>query len=360
MHVIDMEGAGLVDIDSLLHEISPDSPCGDDLEYDPEFGTLERLARGRPEQQFGDTIVEAEQPDWADVQRHAVALLERTKDLRIAAILTRALSHTQGWSGFRDGLGLIRGLLERYWDGLHPLLDPDDDNDPTLRINTLVSLCDPEQMLEVLRLAPLVESRTLGRFGLRDLLVATGELPAPKDSRTPAPEWPVIEAAFKDAELQSLQATADALNQSLAAILAIETRLMEQVGAGAAPDLSDLIALVRAARKAVSGPLTERTGLPATEPLDTADPAADPGAVEPTGRAPARTVLTAIADRDDVVRALDLLCDYYRRQEPSSPVPLLLERARRLVHKDFLEILQDLAPDALPQIKVIRGPESDH
>src|SRR5690242_21313615 len=33
--------------------------------------------------------------------------------------------------------------------------------------------------------------------------------------------------------------------------------------------------------------------------------------------------------------------------EPSSPIPLLLERAKRLVAKDFLEVLAELAPDAL-------------
>jgi type VI secretion system protein ImpA len=36
-------------------------------------------------------------------------------------------------------------------------------------------------------------------------------------------------------------------------------------------------------------------------------------------------------------------------------VPLLLKRARRLVTGDFVEILRDLAPDALPQVNKICG-----
>lgn len=55
---------------------------------------------------------------------------------------------------------------------------------------------------------------------------------------------------------------------------------------------------------------------------------------------------------------LDLICDYYARCEPSSPVPLLLKRAKRLVFMDFIEIIKDLAPDGLSQVELIRGQES--
>jgi type VI secretion system protein ImpA len=57
---------------------------------------------------------------------------------------------------------------------------------------------------------------------------------------------------------------------------------------------------------------------------------------------------------------LDRICDYYSRNEPSSPVPLLLRRARSLVTKDFMGIMQDLAPAAIAQIEAIRGSEGDN
>ena len=103
-------------------------------------------------------------------------MLERTRDLRVAVYLTRALLNTDGLPGFADGLALLEGLLERYWDQVYPQLDPDDDNDPTLRINTIVALCDPETTLYDLRGAPLVSSRALGRFSLRDVQIAAGLL----------------------------------------------------------------------------------------------------------------------------------------------------------------------------------------
>ena len=62
-----------------------------------------------------------------------------------------------------------------------------------------------------------------------------------------------------------------------------------------------------------------------------------------------------ITNRTDVLRALDEICAYYRRSEPSSPVPLLLGRARRLVDLDFYSIIKDLAPDGEAQVLNISG-----
>ena len=56
---------------------------------------------------------------------------------------------------------------------------------------------------------------------------------------------------------------------------------------------------------------------------------------------------------------LDNICAYYANHEPSSPVPLLLKRTRRLIDKNFVEILEDLAPDGLKQFHMISGPAQD-
>ncbi len=64
-----------------------------------------------------------------------------------------------------------------------------------------------------------------------------------------------------------------------------------------------------------------------------------------------------LRSRDDVIRTLDRVCAYFRAHEPSSPVPLLLERAKHLVSKDFMEIVRNLAPDGVGQVETIRGPE---
>jgi len=62
-----------------------------------------------------------------------------------------------------------------------------------------------------------------------------------------------------------------------------------------------------------------------------------------------------ITSRQDIHRMLDVICDYYAENEPASPVPLLLRRAGRLVDKNFMEILEDMAPDSLKKIQSLVG-----
>ena len=62
-----------------------------------------------------------------------------------------------------------------------------------------------------------------------------------------------------------------------------------------------------------------------------------------------------IRSRQDAVRALEAVAEYFRRNEPSSPVPLIVERAKRMVSMDFLAVLADLAPDALEQARRATG-----
>jgi len=66
-----------------------------------------------------------------------------------------------------------------------------------------------------------------------------------------------------------------------------------------------------------------------------------------------------VGSRDDVIKSLDKICKYYERHEPSSPIPLLIKRCRRLVNKSFLEIVSDLAPDGLKQARLVVGKPGD-
>jgi type VI secretion system protein ImpA len=64
-----------------------------------------------------------------------------------------------------------------------------------------------------------------------------------------------------------------------------------------------------------------------------------------------------ITSREDVIRILDRVCEYMERTEPSSPAPLLIRRAQRLVSRSFVEIIQDLAPESLNEIRKLAGAE---
>jgi type VI secretion system protein ImpA len=62
-----------------------------------------------------------------------------------------------------------------------------------------------------------------------------------------------------------------------------------------------------------------------------------------------------IRTRGDVVRALERISAYYAKHEPSSPIPLLVERRKRLVTMGFLDIIRELAPDGVRQIETLSG-----
>jgi type VI secretion system protein ImpA len=335
----------VLDIDDLLQEVSPEAPCGEDLEYDPDFVAMEREARGKEEQRMGDSIVPAEEGDWRTVKNTALALFRRTKDLRVAVYLARALTKIDGLVGLHDGLALVRELLDRYWDRFHPNLDPEDDNDPTIRVNTLLNLCGGNAMLQPIRMIELASVKGIGRYTYQDYLVAAGKLPAPADPDTPLANLDEIEAAFTGCDLEELEEKLEATAGAVALVEAIETSLMNHVGPSHAVGMEPLSDLLKELAELLSAQVTRRGGV-ALE--------GEPGEV---AGAPAAS--GELRGRDDVIKALDRICDYYQRQEPSSPVPLLLKRARGLVSKDFFDIVRDLAPSGIGEVENIVGKESE-
>jgi len=130
-----------IDIESLLSEVSPESPCGEDLSYDASFLALEDMLRSKA----GGGVVEgveeqAEEPNWREIREKSLELLKRSKDLRVAMYFVLASLKMDGLAGLRDGLALMQAILDRFWENLYPKLDPEDNNDPLERINILQSL----------------------------------------------------------------------------------------------------------------------------------------------------------------------------------------------------------------------------
>lgn len=338
-----------IEVDTLLLEVEPGAPCGQDLEYDPAFLALEREAVGKPEVQYGDTITPAVPPDWKVVRRMAYELLQRSRDLRLAMHLVRANLALSGIAGLADALALVEGLLDRRWDSVHPMLDAEDGDDPTLRINSLAVLADSGSLVRELKEATLVVLPGLGPLTVKMIEIANGELPAPDDEQKIglAP----IEHALADMAPDALASATEALGRALDSAVNIEVILVRQVGSSQALNLDPL---TRTLRKAHAFLARQQ---PADGALAVPDEASPAGAA--IGAAPRVTGGEGgeIASRADVLRTLERVVQYYRQHEPSSPIPILLERAKRLVPMNFLELLQDLAPDGVAQMAVIRGPD---
>ena len=345
----------IVDVDVLLQEVEAGMPSGPNLEYDPLFLELEQNALGKPEVQYGKTIVAAVPPEWKLVKKQAFELLGRSRDLRVAMLLVRSLLALHAIPGLADGLKLIERLVEERWDSVHPQLDPDDDNDPTLRINSLAILVDPAAVIRDLKDTAFIQLPNLGPLSVRVLEVSNGETPPP------AGQAPVtqasIDAALRDVRPEAMLEAAQAVGQAHDSVASLEAALARQVGAANAIDLGLLKRQLRRMRDVLAPHLPQSEESEAMADLPVSDAGADAAPVLVAAAAPA-PISGEINSRADVVRMLDKILAYYQRNEPSSPVPMLIERAKRLAPKNFFEIMEELAPESVNQLKILRGPEA--
>ncbi len=349
-----------LDIEALLAEISPEEPCGPDLSYDPAYYQFMRDAEGTPEQRLGDSVIEAIEPDWRAVKSQAIDLFARTKDLNVTMVLMVALTVNDGVHGLAEGLQLLHRLLDRWWDHLHPRLDPDDKNDPLERMNLISALNvspgamgDTRRFQARVRDMPLCKSRQLGVFTYRQVLIARGEIDRPAGMEN-APDMSIIEAAFGEVEPDQLKSDAEAAARASASIRTIDRWILEKVGSNHAPDIQNFIKLLAGVEKFFQEQLIRR-GLSEAPAEETAGSGGSEGAGGGGGGGAADPIRGAIRSDADVVLMLGKICEYYRVREPSSPIPLLLKRVERLVGKSFVDLVRDLSPDALSQLKVVAG-----
>lgn len=339
----------------MLEPVSIQAPCGSNLEYDPAFLELEEAARGKPEQEFGtddgDGVrrIEGSGPDWATMRKLSEALLGQTKDLRVALQLTRALTHSDGLAGLEQGAKLILGLLERYWDDVHPMLDHDDNDDPTERLSALAGLSASDMLIADLREAWVLRSRQAGVLTVRDIEVASGRLQA-KPGTEPLSETQVLGMiAAGIAEDGNLTTRPRRINDT---IKAIESFVSDKVGSGMGVDFKPLLTLLYPILQFVerSAP---RPAEAATETSNGIEAGVESASV--TGAAIMVRQPGEIHSRTDVVETLDRLCDFLMRTEPTSPVPLVLRRAQKMMTMSFLELMNDVAPDGLQQAERVVG-----
>ena len=338
-------------VESLLSPISEALPSGEDLEHDAAFMALERDAQPKAEQQFGATVIAAVEPEWRALTDRATDLLKRSKDVRTGVLALRAATHTQGIEGFSLGLTLLLGLADRFWDTLHPQLDADDGNDPTMRLNALAPLADGNDGCVVLRdLHDCVigTSRAVGAIRVRDIAIAHGKLTA--SGKDPGYSLPQVTDALLDIygaspKLFEVAIGTATLTQQLEALIEAKTGHTDPIDL---KPLRAIASLLRTVCQATVSAANPEADAPAEAQ---ADGAAAPGAARAAG-GPMRG---EISTRQDALLMLDKVIAFLEKTEPGNPAPMLIKRAKRLVGASFIDIMNDLAPDAINSIQNITG-----
>ena len=349
-----------LNIEALLAPIAPEAPSGRDLKYDRTFEALMAAADSTPRaEQFPDGKsgpVMPPQRDFRKIRRDALALLGVGRDLRVLVVLVEALTASEGPIGFAVGLELLRRTLDDHWQSVHPALDQSEvaAADQALpRVNALQALADQNGNGTVRELARarLVEVPGLGSISLRQWDLATGRA-APTTYET-KPTRADLESVLRAADAGVVGQQLAALRRATAEIEGIDALLQARIGA--TPDLRELTGIL-ARMRALIEPYAAAEPTAAVEEEAVMEQAMAPASAAASPAATGGGLPARFESRDEVVRALELIVDYYKRREPGSAVPLLLERARRMVTMSFMETIGDLAPDAIGRLKDLLGP----
>jgi type VI secretion system protein ImpA len=309
--------------------------------------------RGKPKTQFREAI----DPDWVVVRKTCLELFEKSRDLRVAVTLTQALLYTDGLQGLSEGLAVIQGLLEKHWAAVYPKLDPDDNNDPLQRMNTLSMIATPRETLDdpprsvtPLGEIALAQSRQFGRYTFEAIVEGRSGLFAKRKAAgetkpTTTEDTPEIKAAFQDTPQEKLIESQRSAGEALVHLRAIDA-FLRAADLRQAPDLSLLDRELVTTQSVLIGYI--RTAAPPEEEKITPDA---PGPVKP------QAIAGTISNRADVLRVLAQIRSFYADHEPASPIPLFIRRIERLVPMSFMEILGDIAPESITHVNTIVGPQ---
>nr|WP_213307148.1 type VI secretion system protein TssA [Paraburkholderia sacchari] len=360
-------------IDTLLAPISADAPCGPDLEYDVDFLELQRCATAKPEEQYGDVVIAAQSPAWREVERLALALLARTKDLRIVVPLTWAWIDSRGLQGYADGLRLASALLDAYWDPLHPALLLDDEADPLPRFNALAELAGPQGCVRTAREQALIG--TLSVSAAAELL-QQGDGVMSSESGNDAGNTSY--AGGRARLLRELREAHAASSPALLAALAVREQLeglrrrtSERLGEAWTIDKSAFERQLAALAAELPQDMTQQppimpeaagqnTPQNAEQNAPPQQRAAGPPAANGTNAATGTAWRDAeISSRADIDFGLEKMCRYLELHEPSHPAPIFLRRAQRLLSLNFYEIFRDIAPESVRELDHLSGNRND-
>ena len=368
--------AFVLPIEELLEKGSPNGACGSlDPENEAQVDVLFEAVKRDKEanlyrlRQVAEGLFRGgEIPDLSSAKDGRVPV-KPIKHLKAAMVLTLAGLGIDGICGFSDGLVLIERLLKTHWENVHPLADTEDQEDPYIRrVNILnpLSIADPAKGItlsdswrieERLLKSALLASDRHGALSLRDCLSPWRDKTIefgndgtePRSIRLSLPAGEDRSAEFvhevRLASADMLPRQQQALQTAVAAVESIKSVFKDKKGT-IKPSLDYLIALLKAALIVLDNtPTLGQT------------PVAVATQRKPPASGPSSQAAGPVSSREEAVRKLTEVAEYFRRTEPSSPVPLLIDRVKCLAGKDFMTLVEELqlGDDAEKEFRKLAG-----
>ena len=366
------------DLAALLAPIAGDSPVGIDLRGDESSNSLyHRLRDARTEARDVERAQDAPPDDlipmggsaaiplaarWRTVRELATeALTTHCKDLEIAAWLAEALLRSDDLVGLAAGFRLMAGLVENFWDEVYPRPDEEGIATRVAPITGLNGLDRDGTLVQPLRKLVLFERPTDGSpFSLSQYEQSAGLL---------GPEQRAATLPFEVVENEARATGGDhfALLRNQAAEAAEAWRALGQVldqRAGAdTPPTTRIRVLLEHILEA--GDRFGAPGAQVSSETATPEPGEDEGIVAAApGRGTARPAAGGLTTREDALRALAQIAEFFRRTEPLSPIAYTLQEAVRRSRMTWPELLAEIVPDATSRSAIltslgIRPPPSE-
>ncbi len=324
--------------DTLLTPLPGDQPCGADLRYDPLYDKLKEARREDDDAPQGEWERPRKLADWPQVIKLATdALAQKSKDLQIAVWLTEALLHREGCAGLREGLELLHGLVEKFWDNVYPELE---DGDAEMRAAPLEWL--GTRLNIAVRQVPVTQSGVSWLKCQESRTVPTEQDAEQEESKSQARQTAVSEGKLTPEEFdQAFGGTPKTWYRQLmtdvegaqAALESLNTLCNDRFGQDA-PSVIPLRDALEELRHGTQGLLARKLELD-PDPVDAAAGGGAGGAEGGSGsgdgpRAAAPGGLPPEpVDRADAIRRIVGAARFLRRNEPTSPVAYLALRVLR-------------------------------
>jgi type VI secretion system protein ImpA len=349
----------VIDLESLLYPISDENPSGENQQYTGLYDEIREARRADEELVQGDWKRELKAADWRTVfQLTTEALTSKTKDLQIGAWLTEAIIKLHGFYGLRDGLLLTRRLHEEFWDTIYP---EEDEGDLEGRANAL-SWLDRASALAI-KETPITQSskgtysyfkyEESKSFDVPDNLEAQD--PEVVDRATQAKaqataEGKITSEDWRNAKNASNRAyyeeTFKVLNECWEEFKQLDSVIDEKFGRQT-PGLGELKKSLDVIRAFVELIVKEKRILE-PDPSDQEDYSGESDeATDGETRGERGSSSTGpIGSRQEALRRLHELADFFRKTEPHSPVSYLVQRAVKWGNMPLEVWLKDVIKDA--------------
>ncbi len=352
-----MASEDIIDLESLLQPISDDNPTGEDIREDSSptsaYQTIKNernQARAAERQNIHDGESSEASEHWRAIVEQAPQIIKnQSKDLEIASWYAEAMIRRYGFAGLKDAFKLIQGLIDNFWDNLHPM--PDEYGIET-RVSCLSGLNGEGAegvLVAPIRRVPITEGEPAA-FSFWKYRQALDVQKTPDEQ---ARQAKIEKLGFSVDDIdKSVESSSDVffinlrddLNECIQTYKALGTKLDELCGLDDAPPTRTIVEILDECAGAINHIAKMKFPVDVEETGEEGEAAAGE---EGTATPGAKVVVAKgpIASRDDAFKQLHDIAEFFRKTEPHSPVSYVIEKAVKWGSMPLGELINELITD---------------